>query len=45
VENQPCTGAYYRNVLEDLQQRADAVGQELQALSALSLDAVSMEVR
>ncbi|KAI7842302.1 hypothetical protein COHA_003942 [Chlorella ohadii] len=43
VENQPCTGAYYRNVLEDLQQRADAVGQELQALSALSLDAVSME--
>lgn len=45
VENQPCTGAYYRNVLEDLQQRADAVGQELQALSALSLDAVSIEVR
>lgn len=45
MENQPCTGAYYRNVLEDLQQRADTVGQELQALSSLSLDAVSIEVR
>ncbi|PRW58927.1 hypothetical protein C2E21_2145 [Chlorella sorokiniana] len=43
VENQPCTGAYYRNVLEDLQLRADAVGQELQSLGALSLDAVSIE--
>ena len=45
VENQPKTGAtYYRNILEDLHQRAEGVGEELQALAGVSVDAVSIEV-
>lgn len=45
VENRPRTGAtYYRNILEDLQQRAEGLGQELAALEAVSTEAVSLEV-
>ncbi|KAL4425881.1 hypothetical protein ABPG75_009897 [Micractinium tetrahymenae] len=44
VENRPRTGAtYYRNILEDLQQRAEGLGQELAALEAVSTEAVSLE--
>lgn len=46
VDNQPCTGAsFYRNILEDLAQRLEGLGQELQALEGVSVDAVSLEVR
>lgn len=45
VENRPRTGAtYYRNILEDLQQRAEGVGLDLAALEAVSTEAVSLEV-
>lgn len=45
VDSRPRTGAtYYRNILEDLQQRADGLGQELAALEAVSTEAVSLEV-
>eukprot|EP00887_Chlorella_sp_A99_P004740 scaffold4.g4740.t1 len=46
VENKPVTGAtYYRHCLEDLNDRLDTIGEELQALEAVSLDAVSLELQ
>lgn len=46
VENQPCTGpTYYRNILEDLHQRLEGIGQELLALEGVcGVDAISLEV-
>jgi hypothetical protein len=46
VGNRPVTGAtLYRRCLEDLEQRLSAISEDLQSLEAISLDAVSLEVR
>ena len=46
VELKPITGATnYRHCLEDVNDRLAAVGEELAALEAVSLDAISLEVR
>ena len=45
VDGRPVTGAtYYRRCLEDLQDRLEGMGRELQALEGISTDAVSLEV-
>lgn len=45
VEQRPITGATnFRHCLEDISERLAAVGEELQALEAVSLDAISLEV-
>lgn len=46
VEHRPVIGATnFRHCLEDLNDRLGAVAEELQALEAVSLDAISLEVR
>ena len=46
VELRPVTGAtHFRHCLEDINDRLTALGEELQALEAVSLDAISLEVR
>jgi hypothetical protein len=46
VELKPITGAtQFRHCLEDINDRLSVVGEELQALEAVSLDAISLEVR
>lgn len=45
VDNRPITGATnFRHCLEDINERLGAVGDELQALEAVSVDAISLEV-
>ena len=46
VEHKPITGATnFRHCLEDINDRLSAVGDELQALESVSLDAISLEVQ
>lgn len=45
VENQPVTGAtYFRHCLEDLNERLVTTGEDLHALEAVSVDAISLKV-
>lgn len=45
VEVKPVTGAtLYRHCLEDLNDRLTSMGEELAAVEAVSLDAISLEV-
>lgn len=45
VEQKPIVGAtHFRHCLEDIDARLNAVGEELQALESVSIDAISLEV-
>ena len=46
VEVRPVTGAtLFRHCLEDLNERVNTLGEDVEALESVSLDAISLEVR